>query len=103
MSRSRLVTLIAMEAAATMIRREKGGTMAFWKGIVIGSMAGAVYGVINAQRPGAVTRAKVVEEAEGLLIRATGMDVWTPEKANVEHGLLGVPAEPVTLSQEEMG
>jgi hypothetical protein len=102
MSQSRLVTLIAMEAAATMARREEGGTMAFWKGMVIGSMAGAVYGVINAQRPGAATRAKVVEEAEGLLIRATGMDVWTPEQVIVEQGLVGAPAEPATLSQKEM-
>lgn len=54
--------------------------MAFWKGIVIGGLAGAAYGLLNAERSGALTRAKIVEEAEEVLFKITGMDVWTPEQ-----------------------
>jgi hypothetical protein len=52
--------------------------MAFWKGAMIGAMAGAAYGVWTAPRSGKATRARIEEAVEDSLFRLTGMEVWRP-------------------------
>lgn len=53
--------------------------MAFWKGAVIGVIAGAAYGIWTAPRPGKATRDRIEESVEDSLFRLTGMEVWRPE------------------------
>lgn len=53
--------------------------MAFWKGAMIGAMAGAAYGIWTAPRSGKATRARIEESVEDSLFRLTGMEVWRPE------------------------
>ncbi len=53
--------------------------MAFWKGAVLGAMAGAAYGIWTAPRSGKATRARIEESIEDSLFRLTGMEVWRPE------------------------
>lgn len=74
--------------------------MAFWKGVVIGGLAGAAYGLLNAQRSGALTRAKIAEEAEEVLFKITGMDVWTPDQNQPEPW---TPPAPEAAGQEQEG
>jgi hypothetical protein len=52
--------------------------MAFFKGAMIGAMAGAAYGIWTAPRSGKATRARIEESVENSLFRLTGMDVWRP-------------------------
>ena len=52
--------------------------MAFFKGAMIGAMAGAAYGIWTAPRSGKATRARIEESIENSLFRLTGMDVWRP-------------------------
>jgi hypothetical protein len=53
--------------------------MAFWKGAVLGAMAGAAYGIWTAPRSGKATRARIEEAVEGSVARLTGMEVWRPD------------------------
>jgi hypothetical protein len=52
--------------------------MAFWKGAIIGAVAGAAYGIWTAPRSGEATRARIEESIEDSLFRLTGMEVWRP-------------------------
>lgn len=52
--------------------------MAFWKGAMIGVLAGAAYGVWTAPRSGKASRACIEELVEDSLFRLTGMEVWQP-------------------------
>jgi hypothetical protein len=53
--------------------------MSFWKGAVVGLVAGAAYGFWSAPRSGAETRANIVESVENALSRLSGIAVWRPE------------------------
>lgn len=53
--------------------------MAFWKGAMLGAMAGAAYGIWTAPRSGKETRDRIEESVEDSLFRLTGMEVWRPE------------------------
>ncbi len=54
--------------------------MGFWKGAIIGGMAGAAYGIWTAPRPGDETRESLVDTIEARLFQLTGMEVWSPQE-----------------------
>ncbi len=49
--------------------------MAFWKGAMIGAMAGAAYGLWTAPRSGRATRACIEEVIDDSLARLMGMQI----------------------------
>ena len=71
--------------------------MAFWKGAMLGAMAGAAYGIWTAPRSGQATRARIEESVEDSLFRLTGMEVWRPEPEQTLppewYATVGNPAE----------
>ena len=57
-------------------------TVGFWKGAIIGGIAGVAYGIWTAPQSGAELRENLTTTVESRLFRLTGMDVWRPEQAN---------------------
>lgn len=75
--------------------------MAFWKGAVIGSLAGAVYGIWTAPRSGQATRSNIEEIIEDSVARLTGTDIWKPvEDRNLPAEWYAPVAKPTDLVQE---
>jgi hypothetical protein len=70
-----------LEFASGEIAERQGGfaAVSFWKGGVVGLIAGAAYGFWVAPRSGAETRAQIAESVENALSRLSGMEVWRPE------------------------
>lgn len=56
--------------------------MGFWKGVMLGSVAGAAYGFWTATESGEALRERIVEMIEDNLFRLTGMQQNVPERAN---------------------
>ncbi|MGE3798812.1 MAG: YtxH domain-containing protein [Thermomicrobiales bacterium] len=56
--------------------------MGFWKGAILGGIAGAAYGLWTAPQSGAELRDTLTNSVEKTLFSLTGMDVWKPERAN---------------------
>jgi gas vesicle protein len=56
--------------------------VAFWKGVIVGGIAGAAYGILTAPQSGAELRESLTTNIEETLFRLTGMNVWRPEQAN---------------------
>ncbi len=75
--------------------------MAFWKGAMIGAMAGAAYGIWTAPRSGRATRAHIEEIVEDSLFRLTGMESWKPvEDRNLPPEWYATAANPTGWAQE---
>ncbi len=57
-------------------------TLGFWKGAIIGGLAGVAYGVWTAPKSGEDMRSTLTSSLENTLFKVTGMEVWKPETAN---------------------
>lgn len=56
--------------------------MGFWKGALLGGIAGAAYGLWTAPQSGAELRETLTNSLEKTLFSLTGMEIWKPEQAN---------------------
>jgi hypothetical protein len=56
--------------------------LGFWKGAIIGGIAGAAYGIWTAPRAGTELRREWQDQVERALFRLTGMETWKPGYAN---------------------
>ncbi len=56
--------------------------MGFWKGAILGGIAGAAYGLWTAPQSGAELRETLTNSVEKTLFSLTGMEIWKPEQAN---------------------
>ena len=56
--------------------------MGFWKGAILGGIAGAAYGLWTAPQSGAELRETLTNSVENTLFSLTGMEIWKPEQAN---------------------
>ncbi len=55
--------------------------MGFWKGAILGGIAGAAYGLWTAPQSGAELRETLTNSVENTLFSLTGMEIWKPEQA----------------------
>jgi hypothetical protein len=54
----------------------------FWKGAILGGIAGAAYGLWTAPQSGSELRETLTNSVENTLFSLTGMEIWKPEQAN---------------------
>lgn len=54
--------------------------MGFWKGAIIGGIAGTAYGIWTAPGPDTDPVTVVVDTIESQLFKITGMEIWSPDR-----------------------
>jgi hypothetical protein len=67
--------------------------LGFWKGAIIGGIAGAAYGIWTAPRAGTELRREWQDQVERALFRLTGMETWKPDYANPADWESQIPAD----------